>query len=47
MQGSYAWWENIVEKEHIQDITVIGKTLFEHFYMIRERIVLAYERGLA
>lgn len=47
MQGSYAWWENIVEKEHIQDITVIGKTLFEHFYMIRERIVLAYERGLS
>ena len=28
MQGSYAWWENIVEKEHIQYITVIGKTLF-------------------
>lgn len=47
MQSSYAWWDNIVVKEHIQDITMIGRTLFEHFYTIKDRIILAYEKGLS
>jgi len=47
MKEANMWWENRVIKEHIQDTNAIGKSLFEHFYTIKERIILTYEKGLS
>lgn len=47
METTRAWWENKVKKEEIQDASAIGETLFEHFYTIRERVLLTYQKGLS
>lgn len=47
MNVANMWWENSIIKEHIQDTNAIVKSLFEHFYTIKERIILTYEKGLS
>jgi len=47
MNVANMWWEDKVKKEHIYNSETIGKSLFEHFYTMKERIILTYEKGLS